>query len=36
MPNDGDVADTLAEWVPDDAQRKRILVDNPQRVYGFG
>jgi predicted TIM-barrel fold metal-dependent hydrolase len=35
MPNDGDLADMLAEWVPDDAQRKRILVDNPQRLYGF-
>lgn len=36
MPNDGDLADMLAEWVPDEAQRKRILVDNPQRLYGFG
>jgi hypothetical protein len=35
MPNDGDLADMLAEWVPDEAQRKRILVDNPQRLYGF-
>jgi predicted TIM-barrel fold metal-dependent hydrolase len=35
MPNDGDLADMLAEWVPDDAQRKRILADNPQRLYGF-
>jgi len=35
MPNDGDLADLLAEWVPDEAQRKRILVDNPQRLYGF-
>lgn len=35
MPNDGDLADLLAEWVPDEAQRKRILVDNPARLYGF-
>ena len=35
MPNDGDLADLLAEWVPDEAQRKRVLVDNPQRLYGF-
>jgi 2-pyrone-4,6-dicarboxylate lactonase len=35
MPNDGDLADMLAEWVPDDARRKRILVDNPQRLYDF-
>jgi 2-pyrone-4,6-dicarboxylate lactonase len=36
MPNDGDLADMLATWVPDEAQRKRVLVDNPARLYGFG
>jgi predicted TIM-barrel fold metal-dependent hydrolase len=36
MPNDGDLADMLAEWVTDEAQRKRVLVDNPQRLYRFG
>ena len=35
MPNDGDLADILVEWVPDDTQRNRILVDNPQRLYGL-
>ncbi len=35
MPNDGDLADMLAEWVPDEAQRKCVLVDNPARLYGF-
>jgi 2-pyrone-4,6-dicarboxylate lactonase len=25
----------LAEWAPDDATRRRILVDNPQRLFGF-
>ena len=25
----------LAEWAPDAAMRKRILVDNPRRLYGF-
>jgi len=35
MPNDGDLADLLAGWVPDEAQRKRILVGNPSRLYGF-
>ena len=35
MPNDGDLADLLADWVPDEAQRKRVLVDNPARLYGF-
>jgi predicted TIM-barrel fold metal-dependent hydrolase len=28
MPNDGDLLDLLAEWVPDGATRDRILVDN--------
>lgn len=35
MPNDGDLLDLLAEWVPDEATRTRILVDNPARLYGF-
>lgn len=34
MPNDGDLCDLLAVWVPDSATRKKILVDNPQRLYG--
>jgi 2-pyrone-4,6-dicarboxylate lactonase len=25
----------LGEWAPDDATRKRILVDNPARLFGF-
>ena len=36
MPNDGDLLDLLADWAPDDAVRRRILVDNPARLYGFG
>lgn len=35
MPNDGDLADMLARWAPDEATRHRILVDNPARLYGF-
>jgi len=35
MPNDGDLVDQIAVWVPDEATRKRILVDNPERLYGF-
>ena len=35
LPNDGDLADLLLDWVPDEAARKRILVDNPQRLYDF-
>jgi predicted TIM-barrel fold metal-dependent hydrolase len=35
MPNDGDLVDQIAVWVPDETVRKRILVDNPERLYGF-
>ena len=35
MPNDGDLADMLARWVPDEGTRHRILVENPARLYGF-
>lgn len=35
MPNDGDFADLLAVWVADETVRRRILVDNPARLYGF-
>lgn len=35
MPNTGLFADLLATWVPDEAVRTRILVDNPARLYGF-
>jgi predicted TIM-barrel fold metal-dependent hydrolase len=35
MPNDGDLFDTFAKWVPDAATRKRILVDHPAEVYDF-
>jgi len=35
MPNDADICDLLADWVPDEAIRHRILVDNPASLYGF-
>lgn len=35
MPNDGDLVGQIAVWVPDEAVRRRILVDNPERLYGF-
>jgi predicted TIM-barrel fold metal-dependent hydrolase len=35
MPDDGDLADLLPEWIPDAATRQKILVDNPARLYGF-
>ena len=36
MPNDGALFDVFAGWVPDAGLRKRILVDNPARLYDFG
>ncbi|HZF77748.1 MAG TPA: amidohydrolase family protein [Acetobacteraceae bacterium] len=33
MPNDGDLVDLLAEAVEDEALRRRVLVDNPARLY---
>jgi len=35
MPNDGDLVDQIAVWVPDEKTRRRILVDNAERLYGF-
>ncbi|MBI3402445.1 MAG: amidohydrolase family protein [Acidobacteria bacterium] len=33
--DDGRVFNLLPTWVPDAAQRRTILVDNPARLYGF-
>jgi predicted TIM-barrel fold metal-dependent hydrolase len=33
--DDGLVLNLLPLWAPDPAVRKKILVDNPARVYGF-
>jgi predicted TIM-barrel fold metal-dependent hydrolase len=35
MPNTTALLNLLAQWVPDDAQRRRILVDNPAVLYDF-
>jgi predicted TIM-barrel fold metal-dependent hydrolase len=35
IPNTTDLLEALGEWVPDEATRKRILVDNPAELYGF-
>ena len=35
MPDDGDLANQFDELVPDEAMRKKILVENPARLYGF-
>jgi len=34
-PNDARLFDLLTEWAPDAAQRQRILVTNPEALYGF-
>lgn len=34
-PDDAVLFDLLADWVPDETTRKRILVDNPAVLYGF-
>ena len=34
--DDGLLLNQLPKWVPDAATRKKILVDNPARLYGFG
>ena len=33
--DDGRTLGLLARWVPDEATRRKILVDNPARLYGF-
>jgi predicted TIM-barrel fold metal-dependent hydrolase len=35
VPNEGDLLDILAQIAPDMAMRKRILVDNPARLFDF-
>ncbi len=35
MPNTGALIEQLAVWVPDEATRKKILVDNPAQLYRF-
>jgi D-galactarolactone isomerase len=34
-PNDATLFDLLSEWAPDEVQRTRILVTNPEALYGF-
>lgn len=34
-PNEGDLLDLLAVIAPNPALRKRVLVDNPARLFGF-
>jgi predicted TIM-barrel fold metal-dependent hydrolase len=35
LPDDALLFDLLAVWAPDESTRKRILVDNPENLYGF-
>lgn len=35
MPNVGELLDLMADWVPDEMNRRRVFVDNPKRLYGF-
>jgi len=35
MDDDGDLADALTLWVPDERQRHKVLVENPARLYQF-
>jgi predicted TIM-barrel fold metal-dependent hydrolase len=35
MPDDGQLFDMLGAWAPTDELRRKILVDNPARLYGF-
>ena len=33
--DDAVLFDLLSQWAPDAAARQRVLVDNPQTLYGF-
>ena len=35
VPSNANLLDLLLDWAPDEGTRKRILVDNPARLYGF-
>lgn len=35
MPDDAELLDLLLDWTPDDATRRKILADNPAKLYGF-
>jgi len=35
MPNDGELADVIADWIPDVKVREQVLAKNPARLYGF-
>jgi len=35
MPNDGDLADVLFDWIPDASLREQMLARNPAKLYRF-
>jgi 2-pyrone-4,6-dicarboxylate lactonase len=35
MPDDGDLVDIVPLYAPDPADRQKLLVDNPSRLFGF-
>ena len=35
-PNDAVLFDLIADWAPEEGLRKKMLVDNPAALYGFG
>jgi len=35
VPNDGDLIDMLLDFAPDEAVRRKILADNPKRLWDF-
>jgi D-galactarolactone isomerase len=36
VPDDADLVDLLLDWAPEESIRRKILVDNPSSLYGFG
>jgi 2-pyrone-4,6-dicarboxylate lactonase len=36
MPDDGELVDLIAEIAPDETARRKLLVDNPARLFDFG
>jgi len=36
LPDDAELLDLVTRSAPDPATRRRILVDNPAALYGFG
>ena len=34
-PYDAELVDLILRWLPDAALRQQVLVDNPQKFYGF-